>query len=330
MPLVHSCKIDNSCTFHRFCRYLGYATHVSEITFRQLQHFVAAAAEGSVTAGAVRAHVSQSTMSSSLSALEKSLGASIFQRYKRGVSLTPAGRALLIKTKRILADIEDLHATAQELDNSLQGSLVVGCYTTLAPSLMPEVITSFLQAYPKIDLRFMEGSDEQLATALRDGQCEVILTYDYRLERFLPYSELRREEILSSAPYAILPAKHDLANKDEVELAELVQENLVLLDLPPAGEYFLQIFDKAGLDPKVRFRTTSHQLVFSLVERGLGYSILTQFSSSGPGLVDNNLAVRKIANDLPPLPIVALSMAGVRMTQRAKIFTSHIQRSLSG
>jgi len=303
---------------------------MSEITFRQLQHFVATAEASSVSAGAIRAHVSQSTMSASLSGLEKALGTSIFQRYKRGVSLTPAGRSLLIKTRRLLADIEDLHSTAQELDKSLQGALVVGCYTTLAPSLMPEAITSFLEAYPKIDLRFMEGSDAELAAALRDGECEVILTYDYQLERFLPYNELRREEILSAAPYAVIPPDHRLAKHGEVSLVELANENLILLDLPPAGEYFLQIFDNAGLKPNVRFGTRSHQLVFSLVERGLGCSVLTQIGFPGAKIMNDNVAVRKIAHDLPPLPIVALSMAGVRMTQRARTFTSHIQRSLSG
>lgn len=303
---------------------------MSEITFRQLQHFVAAAEEGSVTAGAIRAHISQSTMSASLGTLEKSLGASIFQRYKRGIYLTPAGRLLLVKTKRLLADIDDLHATAQELHNSIQGSLVIGCYTTLAPTLMPEVITSFLQAYPNIDLRFIEGSDEQLAAALRDGQCEVILTYDYRLERFLPYNELHREELLSAAPYAIIPTKHPLAAERKIELSQLAKENLVLLDIPPAGEYFLQIFDKAGLEPNIRFRTTSHQLVFSLVGRGLGYSILTQIGPQGIKKTNNDVTIRRIVNHLPPLPIVALSMAGIRMTQRAKTFTNHIRQSLSG
>src|SRR5699024_8693710 len=138
--------------------------------------------------------------------------------------------------------------------------LVVGCYTTLAPSLMPEVITSFLETYPEIDLRFMEGSDVELAAALREGQCEVILTYDYQLERFLPYKELQRQELLSAAPHVVISTSHHLADQEKIGLSELIHENLVLLDLPPAGEYFLQIFNKAGLKPNVRFRTRSHQL----------------------------------------------------------------------
>lgn len=301
---------------------------MSDVTFRQLEHFVAVADAGNITAGALQAHVSQSAMSASLTALEKALGTTVFQRYRRGVSLTPAGHALLRKARRLIDEIDDLHATAQELDKTLQGPLIVGCYTTLAPSLMPSIITSFLEAHPKIDLRFIEGSDDELVDALHQGRCELLLTYDYRLERFFPHRALQRESLSAAAPHAVVPANHSLADRDSVDLAELAAEPLILLDLAPAPEYFLQIFDSFNLEPQVRFRTKSHQLVFGLVAHGLGSSILTQVNTPSWAVSLHDVVVKPLTNDLSPLPIVALSAASVRRTQRAEAFVRHVRKSI--
>lgn len=301
---------------------------MSNVTFRQLEHFIAAADAGNITSGAANAHISQSAMSASLSTLEKALGTSIFQRERRGITLTPAGHALLRKAKHLVEELEDLQATAQQLDRGLQGPLIVGCYSTLAPSIMPSIITSFLEIYPEIDLRFIEGSDEELVEALHQGRCELLLTYDYRLEQFFPHRALQYEVLTSATPYAVVPADHQLAQQDRVGLDQLAEEPLVLLDLAPAPEYFLQIFDSHNLAPQIRFRTKSHQLIFGLVDQGLGCSILTQVLTPRGAAPLHGVAVKPLSTALTPLPIVALSAAGVRRTQRSTAFVKHVKHSL--
>lgn len=301
---------------------------MSDVTLRQLEHFVAVAEARNITAGAELMHISQSAMSASLTGLEKALGTAVFQRYRRGVSLTPAGHALLRKARRLLDEAADLHNVAHELDTALRGPLIVGCYTTLAPSLMPPIITSFLEAHPHIDLRFIEGSDDELVAALHEGRCELLLTYDYRLEKFFPHRELQRDPLSAALPYALVPAAHPLADADTVDLVELAEEPFVLLDLAPAGEYFLQIFDGFGLKPQIRFRTKSHQLVFGLVARGLGCSLLTQVVTPSEATTLQDVVIKEICNELEPLPIVALSASGIRRTQRAEAFIEHIRENL--
>lgn len=264
-------------------------------------------------------------MSASLSGLEKALGTAVFQRSHRGVNLTPAGHALLRKARQLIEDVHELQATAHELDKELHGSLIVGCYSTLAPSLMPPIITSFLRTYPKIDLRFIEGSDDELIDALYQGQCEFVLTYDYRLERFFPHSALHKEDLSAAAPYAVVPASHHLAREETIDLTDLAAEPLILLDLAPAPEYFLQIFDRFDLMPQIRFRTKSHQLIFGLVAHGMGSSILTQVPAPSGSAPYRDIAVKPLSNDLEPLPIVALSAAGIRRTQRAEAFINHVK-----
>ncbi|OAV62627.1 LysR family transcriptional regulator [Enteractinococcus helveticum] len=298
---------------------------MNDVTFRQLEHFLSVAQAGNITAGAAQSHVSQSAMSTSLNGLEKALGTAVFQRSHRGVNLTPAGHALLRKARQLVDDVRELQSTAHELDKELHGPLVVGCYSTLAPSLMPPIITSFLATYPKIDLRFIEGSDDELVEALHQGHCEFVLTYDYRLDRFFPHRALHREDLSAAAPYAVVPTGHPLARSKTIDLADLATEPLILLDLAPAPEYFLQIFDSFGLSPQIRFRTKSHQLIFGLVARGMGISILTQVLTPSGTAPFRDVAVKPLSNNLEPLPIVALSAAGVRRTQRAEAFITHVK-----
>lgn len=300
---------------------------MGDLTLRQLEHYVAVAETGSVTVGASKAHVTQSAMSASLSELEKSLGTALLQRHRRGITLTPAGHALLAKVRRLLEEVNELHATAREIDSSLRGPLTVGCYSTIAPSLMPKAIQTFLTHHPEVDLRFIEGSDEDLLESLLQGRCEIVVTYDYRLERFSARQTLALEQLSAAPPRAVLPEGHSLAQHD-IGLADLANEPLIMLDLAPAGEYFRGMFESCGLEPRIRFTTKSHQLVLSLVAQGLGCALLTQVGSPMGSAPPPGLTVQRLTDELPPLPIVALSPQGIQRTRRTEAFIEHSRMAL--
>lgn len=295
---------------------------MAQLTLRQLEHFVAVAETGGVTAGAQNMHVTQSAMSSALSELERSLGTALLQRHRRGVSLTPAGHAILAEARRLLSGVDDLHTTANEINGAIHGTLVVGCYSTLAPALMPTAIATFLAAHPDVDLSFVEGSNEELVGGLRDGRLELAIMYDFGLGQ-LPDSKMMSRTVLqATAPKALVPESHPLS-QSTLSLEILTAEPLILFDLAPAGEYFRGMFEERGLHPHIRFRTRSHQLVGGLVAQGLGCSVVSQISDTPPGV-----AVKDLTDNLPPLPILALSGASVSQTKRALAFVEHCRSAL--
>lgn len=82
------------------------------------------------------------------------------------------------------------------------------------------------------------------------------------------------EAVGEASPYCILPSGHRLAGAEKIDLAELAEEPMILLDLPMSREYFQSLFDVHGIVPKIAHRTTSAEVVRSMVAHGLGYSIL--------------------------------------------------------
>lgn len=297
------------------------------LTLRQLEYFVASAELGSMTAAAEHVHLSQSAISTALADLEKTLGVQLLIRQARGLSLTPAGVRVLADARRLMGAVEDLHASAREIGEALTGSLRVGCYSTLAPILMPRIIDDFMSAHPEVELDVVEGSHSFLYDQLKSGECEVALMYEYDFSDSRPAPDLTTRTLFSAPPHLLLPADHRLARRKQIRLKELAGEPFVLFDLHPGGEYFLQIFARLGLEPQVLLRTQSFEMVRSLVARGLGYSMLTQRTAISTSYEGHDFVVRPLADILPSLNVLVAQLAATRPTRRAVAFTSQCLKS---
>lgn len=300
---------------------------MAQITLRQLEYFVAVASLGSISAGAEEVRVSQSAMSSSLADLERALGVTLLQRHRRGVTLAPGAAELLARARTLLEQADDFRSAAQETSTGLHGPLRVGCYTTLAPQMIGSNVRGFLEQHPGIDLSFFEGSDLELVAALEEGRCEVVITYHYRLEQLPGAQRLTAVPLTAAPPRALIPPGHRMVDGD-ITLRELAGEPLILLDLHPAADYFLDFFRERGLEPEVRFRTSSSQLVANLVAEGLGCALLTQVAPNSLGASTGGPVVRDLVDDLPALPVVALHPAGVQISRRAAAFIAQCRRGV--
>ncbi|HTI02871.1 MAG TPA: LysR family transcriptional regulator, partial [Acidisoma sp.] len=114
-------------------------------TLRQLQYFVAAAEAGSITLGSEKISISQPSISAAISTLEREFGVQLFIRHHaQGLSLTPAGRRLLVEAKQLLQQAQSLYAVASEAAETVAGPLSVGCMVTMAPMVMPELAHGFM------------------------------------------------------------------------------------------------------------------------------------------------------------------------------------------
>ena len=133
---------------------------------------------------------------------------------------------------------------------------------------------------------------------------------------------------MTSAPYVLLSPDHPLTTRKAVTLQQLVDEPLILFDLPPGGEYFLSIFAEADLQPRVRFRTTSYELVRSLVARGLGYSILSQRTRIETSYEGLPYQVRELKGKHPGLTVHAVTLGDVPQTRRAQAFVAQCRKLL--
>jgi len=295
------------------------------LSLRQLQFFVAAAEAGSMAGAAASEHVSQSTVALAIGELERTLGVQLFiRRQAKGLTITKAGAAVLADARPLLGHAEELQASARALGGQLSGDLAVGCYTTLAPILMPGVLEGFAEQNPAVRLGFTEGSQVDLQAKLLDGTCEVALLYDLDLQLGVQHEVLYR-----TRPHVLLPAAHPLAGQAPVSLHDLADEPMIMLDYPPSLHYFTQLLESVGVRPAIRHTTSSFETVRSLVARGLGYSLLIQRPTSHVSYEGLPLAECEVEECVPDMPVLVAWPARAKLTRRARAFTDYCRHNLT-
>ena len=286
---------------------------------RQLEYFAAVADAGSVTAAAQQLFLSASAVSTAVGELEGTLAVKLFTRHSRGLSLTGEGRAVLRHARGLLRDAANLERLSHAMGSELSGALSVGCYSTIAPLLLPPLIAQFAEDYPDLTINFTEGSRSELLDGFSTGKFDLLVVYDYPFKDDLP--DLGTPfPIGALPPYVLLPPHHPLVGTGAVSLKDLAGDPFILFDLEPADQYFLSILDEEGVSPKVEYRTGDFEVIRGLVSRGLGYSLLTQRTRQLISYEGTDYAAAELTESHAPLSAVVLAPADMRLTARAEAF----------
>ncbi|MGO1319318.1 MAG: LysR family transcriptional regulator [Galactobacter sp.] len=292
-----------------------------EITLSQLRYFVGAAERLSMTETARDFFVAQSAVSSAIAQLESQVGAQLFIRQRsKGLVLTPAGLQFLGDVRALLGGLDDALDVARGIDNQVRGSISVGCFVTLSPFLVPQLISLARERHPHLEIHVQEFNAGEALDALRAGRVECHVGYDFGFG-----AEVEKEVMTEMAPHVVLPADHPLAGRDAVHLRELHKERFVLLDLPSSREYFLGMLDAAGLEPDVRHRAKDYETVRALVGQGLGFSVLNLHPAHPYTYDGSRVATVPLSGDVPSLPLVLASLRSVRHSARAQAVSELIK-----
>ncbi|MET0189426.1 LysR family transcriptional regulator [Pseudonocardia sediminis] len=285
-------------------------------SLRQLSYFVAVAEAGTFAGAAVRLHVSASALSLALDELERTLGVQLtVRRRAHGVRLTAAGTDTLRRARRLLRDAGELAAATDGAGGDVAGTVLLGCYPTLAPAELPALLARFAAAHPRARVEFAEGPQDVLSRRLRDGELDLALLYDHGLDPGLELAPLS-----SNTPYLVLPSGHRLAGRSSVHLREVADEPMVLFDLPPASDHLMTVCRAAGVSPSVAHRTATVELTRSLVGAGLGYTVLAQRAPGTRTAAGDRVVEIDLADDPAPLGIVLARSRTVQPSATARAF----------
>jgi DNA-binding transcriptional LysR family regulator len=291
-------------------------------TLRQLEYFVAAAEAGTLSGAATRCHVSQAGIALAVTDLERALGVQLLLRRKaKGVTLTPAGQRVLADARALLGQAEELQSTAEASGGQLAGRLRMGCYTVLAPFFVPSLLDTFAAEHPLLRLDVVEDAQPELQRLLLDGAIEVALLYDRGLHPDIDHRLVRRLR-----PYVLLSADHRLARNPQVSLADLADESLIRLDLPPMEGAEVPT---AGRGASAWYRTPNLELVRCLVGRGLGYAVLVQHPLTEVTYDGRRVTALPIADDVPDVSVVLAHPRGAQLTRRAEALGQFCRAILS-
>jgi flavin reductase (DIM6/NTAB) family NADH-FMN oxidoreductase RutF len=213
------------------------------------------------------------------------------------------------------------YGTALRVDNyrtpepSSAETLKVGAFHTFGPYLLPEVLERLARAGRVGDVRLREGDQRQIMEALRSGEIEIALLYDFDLG-----DDVVLERLGSVEPYVLLPEGHPLAELKTIPAADLIGEPLILLDAPPSGDYFLSIFQQQDLVPKIGLRTRSFEMVRGMVGHGLGYSLLATKPASNMTYDGRALVTRPLEGEAPVSHVAIVRRPQTELSDVAQAF----------
>jgi LysR family transcriptional regulator of abg operon len=139
------------------------------VQITQLRNFVTMVDAGSIRAGARQLGISQPAATKGLRALEQALDAALVQRSSRGVVLTEAGKAFLARAKTVLSELRQAQEELARLGGAQNETVRVGIASVIGPWLVPPVLARFRQERPDAIVRILEGTQDTLLPALREG-----------------------------------------------------------------------------------------------------------------------------------------------------------------
>jgi DNA-binding transcriptional LysR family regulator len=255
-----------------------------------LRYFLAVAELGSFSKAAERTGVTQPTLSVGIAKLEEQLGARLFERTTRRVSLTPAGSRFLGHARRIAQEYE---AALREVSEAPQRKRVrAGVLSTIYARDLERVVARHAELASDEALELLDGSERDLANRLTDGRLDVALTIlRPGLERFA-------QERLRNEPYVlIVPASHKLANTEAIDGGELAGETMIVRRQCEALSEISRYFTSRDVRPSFSFRTLSDDRAMSMVAAGLGITVAPA-SFRRPGLAQVKLKGFDVSRDV--------------------------------
>ncbi len=264
-------------------------------TIRQLQYITAIETHGTFQAAADACHVTQPGLSAQVRQLEESLEVQLFERGRKPMLVTAAGREILRRAHDVLTAFEELHHAARSFGEPLTGPLRLGVIPTVAPFLLPSVLPQVRHAYPALRLELYEAQTAPLVEKLERGELDLLLV---AIE-----AELRDAATLALFEDTFLlavPSDHRLATRKRISETELAGEVVLLLeDGHCLRNQALSICSRAGASELGDFSASSLNTLISMVAGGAGVTLLPALATQGSVAIDEGLLIVPFSRPAP-------------------------------
>lgn len=244
------------------------------MNLNQLKCLIAVAKHLNFTEAAKELNLVQSAVSHNISELERELGAELFIRKYRSVSLTPAGETLLREAYKITDAVRDAENKTREVAKGDTGHLSFGyVFTPLASDYIPK-IQSFTEEYSSVTLSYNSYDSVTIPRLLENYQ----LDFGFERRRTVASKEKLRWYYLYDCPlYAVVNDSHPLAREKSLNIKQLMHDTLILMNRqvnPGMHDMAIEICMGDGVLPTIRDTANDVLTVIMLVEMGLGFTIL--------------------------------------------------------
>lgn len=263
------------------------------MTLQELKCIVAVAKFKHFSRAAQACFISQPSLSVAIQKLEDELNIKLFERYKGKVLLTAVGEKIVAQAKQVLQSADQIKLLADQNKDPLFGTLTLGAIFTVAPYLLPYLVSKLNNLAPALRLQLSEDFTEQLHAKLLQGDIDLAL-----LAEPFDDSAVDKLDLFEESLVVLLPAKHKLTNEKIIESNQLIKENILLLGKGHCFRdhvlsacphcYVDSVSEKNGIR-STTFEGASLETIRHMVASGMGITILPATAATLPSYLKNTL-----------------------------------------
>jgi LysR family transcriptional regulator, nitrogen assimilation regulatory protein len=295
------------------------------VDLRQLRTFRAVAELGSLSKASDRLRVAQPALSRQIKLLEHELRIELFTRNGRGMLLTAAGQLLLERTTGLVRQIEQVRDDLQSVGGNPSGRVVLGLVPTVSCILSARFARRIIETLPDVSLLIVESYGGHLVEWLHRGEMDLAIIYGPSVDLHLSVETLGRDSIV-----AVGPRGGGLAGRRDVDIAWLAEQKLVL---PSHSHGLRALIERAAarknLTLKVLMEADSYRVLTSLVEEGVGFTLLPP-SAVRNEVLEGRLEAAPIAKPAITRELILASPADHRPSVATTTISTMIRREIQG
>ncbi len=227
---------------------------------------------GNITAGAARSHLSLASASARIRGLESSLNLALLERGRRGVTPTPAGKALAQHARLILQQVERMQFDLTDYSKGFKGRVRLLCNSSTLSEHLPELLADFLVNHPNTDIDVEEQPSLRILHAIRNGTAEIGIISDA-----VDASDLQTRPFRADPLALVMPLDHPLHTEKNVRFSQTLDYEFVGLSVNSAlGIYLEEQALHVGKRLRIRVRAEGFDAAIRMVSHGAGLSIVPQ------------------------------------------------------
>lgn len=271
------------------------------MTLTQISYFLEVAKCLNFTEAAKHLYITQPTLSRQITAIESELNMQLFIRSQKSLKLTPGGIILREELGKMMEDYQKILEKAERASQGLSGSLRIGVLEGHGISeILPDVLEYFEKSYPNIKIYLGCYSYRKLVDLLYRKELDVIITYDFHVRE---NQDIHTIPVQQARPVLALPRRNPLAEKEEIQIADLKNESLVIVneqECQAGVELIIQTCREfGGFYPEFYFVDTMEDAIL-WVEAGMKCAMF----NSGMNIIENKSVKIVQFPQLPPMNVV--------------------------
>lgn len=266
------------------------------MTLKEYQAFILSVENGSISKAAQKVGATQSAFTHLIINMEKELGFSVMKRNKGGITLTEEGKRIYQTVKDIVEGDKKVKILAEKIKGQNSNEINIATFSSVGVKWLPSIMNGFKKLYPETQFSITDGNYDDVAKALEDGVADIGFTAVQNAVNIKTYP-LVKDRIL-----AIVPQNHPLSTKDRISVETFGIEPVI--SLPEETDFdSRKVFESAGIKPNILYRTNDDYAMLSMVENGLGISLVPELLLGENGnicaLETNPPAYRTISLAIP-------------------------------